>query len=68
MEEVGIFYGHLIYFTPIWYTYFGGHLLYFMVICYIFPFLVRCTKKNLATLVDSVSVLACLPLFLCCNT
>jgi hypothetical protein len=46
MEDVGIFYGCLVYLTAIWYFY--GHLLYFMVIWYIFPVLVRCTMKNLA--------------------
>jgi hypothetical protein len=35
MEDVGRFYGHLIYFVALW---------------YIFPVLVCCTKKNLATL------------------
>jgi hypothetical protein len=30
MEDVGTFYGHLVYFTY-------GHLVYFMVIWYIFP-------------------------------
>jgi hypothetical protein len=38
MEDVGIFYGHLAYFVAIW---------------YIFPVLVCCTKKNLATLVET---------------
>jgi hypothetical protein len=33
MEEVGIFYGHLVYCTARRYTYVcGGHLVYFMVI------------------------------------
>jgi hypothetical protein len=37
----GIFYGHLVYFTAIWYILrpfgiFYGHLVYFMVICYNF--------------------------------
>jgi hypothetical protein len=38
----GILCGHLVY---TW-----GHVVYFMVIWYIFPVLVCCTKKNLATL------------------
>jgi hypothetical protein len=42
MEDVGIFYGHLVYFTVI--------LVYFVAIWYIFPILEYCTKKNLATL------------------
>jgi hypothetical protein len=60
MEDVGIFYGHLVYITVILYILwpFGicilwpfriccGNLVYFMVIWYIF------TKKNLATLVSA---------------
>jgi hypothetical protein len=38
------FYGHLVDFTAIWYT-------YFILIWYIFPVLVSCIKVNLATLV-----------------
>jgi hypothetical protein len=34
LEAVGIFYGHLVYFTSIWYIF--GHLVYFVVIRYIF--------------------------------
>jgi hypothetical protein len=34
MEDVGIFYGHLVYFTAI--GVFCGHLIYFIVIWYIF--------------------------------
>jgi hypothetical protein len=54
-ENIGIFYGHLVYFTLIWYILcpfgiFYGHLVYFVVIWTIFPVLVRCSKKNLATL------------------
>jgi hypothetical protein len=29
-----------------------GHLVYFVIIWYIFPVLVYCTKKNLATLLN----------------
>jgi hypothetical protein len=48
MEDVGINYGHLVYFTATWYTLwtfgtFYGYLVYL-------PVLVSCTKKNLATL------------------
>jgi hypothetical protein len=48
------FYGHWVYFTTIWYILrpfgiFSGHLVYFIVIWYVFPALVCCTKKNLAT-------------------
>jgi hypothetical protein len=45
MEDVDLFYGHLVYFTAIWYILdilwlfwiFCGHFGYFMVIWYIFP-------------------------------
>jgi hypothetical protein len=48
MENVEIFYG-------IWnilctFEISCEHLVHFVLICYIFPFLVSCTKKNLATL------------------
>jgi hypothetical protein len=44
-EEVGIFYGRFVYFTAIWY------ILWILRLFGIFyPVLVRCTKKNLATL------------------
>jgi hypothetical protein len=36
--------GHLFYFMAIWY-------IYALAICYIIPILVRCIKKNLATLI-----------------
>jgi hypothetical protein len=35
MEDVGMLYGRLVYFTAIWYI--CGHLVYFMVIWYSFP-------------------------------
>jgi hypothetical protein len=56
------FYGHLVYFMAIWYILwpfgpFYGQLVFFMAIWYIlwlfgilFPVLVCCHKKNLATL------------------
>jgi hypothetical protein len=44
MKNVGIFYGHLEYFMY-------RHFVHFVLIWYIFPFLVSCTKKNLATLI-----------------
>jgi hypothetical protein len=39
---IGVFYGHLVYFTAIWsilrpFSLFYGHLFYFVVILYIFP-------------------------------
>jgi hypothetical protein len=51
MEDVGIFYGHSVYFMAIWYILwlfgiFYGYLVYFS------PVLVCCTEKNLATLVQ----------------
>jgi hypothetical protein len=47
MEKVGLFYGHLEYFTAIWYIFgkFSGNS-----VCIFFPVLVSCVKKNLATL------------------
>jgi hypothetical protein len=42
MEDVGIFYGHLVYFTAIKYI--------LWLVGIFSPFLVCCTKKNLATL------------------
>jgi hypothetical protein len=50
MEDVGKFYGQLVDFAAIWYTFYT-HLVYFVVIWYIFTRLVCCTKKNLATLI-----------------
>jgi hypothetical protein len=50
MEDIGIFYGHLVYFTVIWYMYFWtfglycGNLVYFSQFWYVVP------KKNMATL------------------
>jgi hypothetical protein len=50
MEGPGKLYVHLVYFMAIWYSLwpfgiFNGYLVY------LFPVLVCCTKKNLATLV-----------------
>jgi hypothetical protein len=53
MENVGIFHGVLVYFTAIWY-FIDICYTYFAVIWYIyFTVLVRCTKKNLATLAET---------------
>jgi hypothetical protein len=54
MEDVGIFYDHLEYFTSIWYNLwpFGtvcGPLVHF------FPIIIVRTKKNLATLVPTLN-------------
>jgi hypothetical protein len=35
MDDVGVFHGHLVYFTASWYIF--GRLVYFMVTWYIFP-------------------------------
>jgi hypothetical protein len=48
LENVDIVYGHLEYFTDRGIFY--GYLVHFVYIWYIFPVLVTCTKKNLATL------------------
>jgi hypothetical protein len=44
------FYGHLKSSAAICYTYVNGHLVDFVFFWYIFPVLVCCIKKNLATL------------------
>jgi hypothetical protein len=54
MEEAGILNGHFVYFIANWnilcpFDIFYGNLVYFLF-WYIFPILVCCTKKNLATL------------------
>jgi hypothetical protein len=78
-EEVGIFYGNLVYFMAVWYILclFGiiyGHLVYFitiwfvlMVPWYIFPALVCCTRKNLATLLLSSLHVSITPRY-CCHS
>jgi hypothetical protein len=56
MEDVGIFYGHLYYyFVAIFWLFciFCCLLVYFKVIWCIFPVLVCCTNKNLATLLTT---------------
>jgi hypothetical protein len=60
IENIGTFYGHYI-------GLFCGHLVYFVAIWYIlwllgilFPVLMCCTKKNLATLIYAANVGACL--------
>jgi hypothetical protein len=50
-------FGVHMYFMPVWYLYcqfgiFYGHLVFLWPCWYIFPNLVCCTKKNLATLVE----------------
>jgi hypothetical protein len=63
MEDICIFYGHLVYFVSIWYILWSfGMYMYFMYIWYSlwsfgtwFLVLVCCTKKNLATLPTTVS-------------
>jgi hypothetical protein len=51
MENVGIFYGHLEYFTAFRYTHFMTVGRWPLVIWHISPVLLCCAKKNLATLV-----------------
>jgi hypothetical protein len=55
MENVGIFYGHKEYFMAVCYILwpFGS----LVVFWYIFPCLVFCVKKNLATLILSSMLL-----------
>jgi hypothetical protein len=51
MEKVDVFYGQLEYITDIWYILWPhGNL---AAIWYIFPVLVYCVNKNLATLVGA---------------
>jgi hypothetical protein len=57
MEDVGIFYGHLVYVFYGQIGKFNGHLVQFVVIWYIFPILVCCTKKNLATLTNKSTII-----------
>jgi hypothetical protein len=59
MEDVGICYGHLVYFIAIGYILwpFGkccGHIVYFLV----WANWVRCTKKNLSALLQTLPSLA----------
>jgi hypothetical protein len=58
MEEVGIFYGHLVYFTDIWYNLWTFGML--LVNWFIFSDLVSITEKNLATLDMAATNLAIL--------
>jgi hypothetical protein len=48
IEDVGIFYGHLVHLQP--FVIFYGQLVEMVVLWYIIHVLVFCTKKNLATL------------------
>jgi hypothetical protein len=52
MEDVVIFYCHLVYFTAIWYILWPFGVDYCNLV-YIFPIFVCCKKKNLATLVTT---------------
>jgi hypothetical protein len=45
MEHIGMFYGHLVYFTAIWYILWPFSLL-FVVIWYIFPRLVMLYQEK----------------------
>jgi cellobiose-specific phosphotransferase system component IIC len=48
MEDVGIFYGHLVHFTVFCYILWKFGVVHGILVY--FPVLVFCTKKNLATL------------------
>jgi hypothetical protein len=48
LQPFGLFYVYLVYLAT--------YLVYVMAICYIFPVLVCCTKKNLATLLAANSI------------
>jgi hypothetical protein len=50
MEDVGIFYGHLVYFMAIGYMWWQIVIFYLCLFGAFFTVLVCCTKKNLATL------------------
>jgi hypothetical protein len=52
MEDAGILYGHLVNYQAIWYI-FGTLVGIFCVFWYIFPILVYCATKNLATIQTS---------------
>jgi hypothetical protein len=54
MEDGVLFYGHLVHFTVFCYI-LWNIMVQFVAIWYIFPVLLFCTKKNLATLVGTVS-------------
>jgi hypothetical protein len=54
MQDVGLCYGHLDYFTAIWSRYFGPFGIYLWLFG-IFPVLLCCTEKNLATLLPKIS-------------
>jgi hypothetical protein len=54
MEDDGLFYSHLVYFTAIWHILWPFYI--FFVLWYIFPLLVYCKKKDLATLLESSDV------------
>jgi hypothetical protein len=49
MEDLGLFYGHLVYFTAICYILLQFCIVYGNLV-HIFPVLVCCSRKNLATL------------------
>jgi hypothetical protein len=53
MENIGRFYGHLVYLRPL--EIFYSHLVYFVVIWYIFSRFGILDKENLATLLTTSS-------------
>jgi hypothetical protein len=52
MEDVGVFYGHLVYFTAIWSILRPFGLFYGHLVCIFLPIWEYRTKKNLATPID----------------
>jgi hypothetical protein len=50
MEDVALFYGHLVYFTTIWHILWPFGIPSCWLSAIFSPVLVFCTKKNLATL------------------
>jgi hypothetical protein len=59
MENVGIFYGHLVYFMASGIFY--GFWVNFKVIWYNLTVLVSCSKKNITTLVERMSASLLVP-------
>jgi hypothetical protein len=54
MENFGVFLGHLVILVPLWYTYFMATWYFCVRFGILFPILVCCTEKNLATLVPFI--------------
>jgi hypothetical protein len=50
MEDVGMFWGHVVYFTAFWFTLWASCTFFGTFCGLFFPVLVCCGKLNLATL------------------